>query len=87
MINYVALGFMVAIIVMLAIAIIWHWASSKLERWGYNLIRETNRQLRDADYKLDSILNRQQYLERAISTQTDTLRDLRSHITSHKIAS
>jgi hypothetical protein len=68
MIIHAVSGFIIAIIVMLLIAIIWQRATEKLERWGYNLTRETNLQLREVDRKLDSILRAQGRLGRAIQT-------------------
>ena len=87
MVTYAFLGFMIAIIVMLAVAIIWERTKSSLQRWGYNLTRESNRQLQDAQLKLDSILRGQERLERAITAQTNTLNDVRSRLSGQKTAS
>ena len=87
MIPYAFLGFMIAIIVMLAVAIIWGRTKDSLQRWGYNLTRESNRQLQDAELKLDSILRGQERLERAVNAQTNTLSDLRSRVAGQKTGS
>ena len=87
MITYGALGFMIAIIVVLVVAIIWGRAKDGLQRWGYNLTSDTNRQLREAKLKLESILHGQARLERAINAQTNTLSDLRSRVSGLKIGS
>jgi hypothetical protein len=71
---------MIAIIVVLVVAIIWGRAKDSLQRWGYNLMRESNRQLRDAEFKLDSLLRGQERLESAIS-------DLRSRVPGQKTGS
>jgi hypothetical protein len=80
-------GFGLAVIVMLVVAIIWQWAKYKLERWGYDLTKDTNRQLRETELKLDSILRGQERLDRAITGQTTMLNDLRSRLTSLKTGS
>jgi hypothetical protein len=87
MITYAFLGFMTAIIVMLIVAIIWGRAKDSVQRWSYNLTRESNLQLRDTELKLESILRGQERLERAINAQTNTLSDLRSRVAGHKTAS
>ena len=84
MITYLFLGFMIAIIVVLVVAIIWGRAKDSLQHWGYNLTRESNRQLRDAELKLESLLDGQKRLEREMTVQSNALRDLRSHLTSQK---
>ena len=84
MIPYLFLGFMIAIIVVLVVAIIWGRAKDGLQRWGYNLTRESNCQLRDTALKLESLLDGQKRLEREMTVQTNALRDLRSHLTSQK---
>ena len=52
---YAVYGFFVAIFFILLFVLIWHLAKAKLERWSYDLNRETHRQLHEADLKLDSI--------------------------------
>jgi hypothetical protein len=84
MITYIFLGFMIAIIVVLVVAIIWGRAKDSLQRWGYNLTRESNRQLRDTELKLESLLDGQKRMEREMTVQTTALRDLHSHLTSQK---
>ena len=42
-----------ALMVILLFASIWILAKSKLERWSYNLNRETHRQLHASELKLD----------------------------------
>ena len=87
MIEAVICGFGLAVILILVLAIIWMWAKGELERWGYNLTRDTNRQLHEADLKLESILRGQERLDRAIGAQTTTLSDIRSRLTSLKTGS
>lgn len=70
MIEAVIGGFGLAVILILVLAILWHWAKDKLERWGYSLTMDANRQLREADFKLESILRGQERLDRAITAQT-----------------
>jgi hypothetical protein len=84
MITYLFLGFMIAIIVVLVVAISWGRAKDSLQRWGYNLTRESNRQLRDTESKLQSLLRAQERLEHEMTIQNNALRDLRSHLTSQK---
>ena len=57
---YAVVGFFVAIFFILLFALVWHVAKAKLERWSYDLNRETHRQLHEADLKLDSIANGQE---------------------------
>jgi hypothetical protein len=42
--------------------LIWDLAKAKLERWSYDLNRETHRQLHEADLKLDSLVRGQERL-------------------------
>ena len=86
MITYAFLGFMTALIAMLIVAIIWGRAKDSIQRWAYNLTRESNLQLRDTELKLESILRGQERLERAITAQTNTLSDLRSRLSGRKTA-
>lgn len=87
MITSAFLGFMLALIVMMVVAIIWGRTKDSLQDWGYNLTRESNRQLQDAQLKLDSILRGQERLEREMTAQTKTLSDLRSRLAGQKTAS
>jgi hypothetical protein len=80
-------GFGLAVIAMLVVAIIWGLAKDSIQRWGYNLTRESNLQLRDTELKLESILRGQERLERAINAQATTLSDLRSRLTNLKTGS
>jgi hypothetical protein len=66
---YAVVGFVAAIFFILLFALVWHLAKAKLERWRYELNRETHRQLHGADLKLDSIVSSQ---ERILS-QTERL--------------
>jgi hypothetical protein len=53
-------GVLAGLLVILLFASIWILAKSKLERWSYNLNRETRRQLHEAELKLDSIARGQE---------------------------
>jgi hypothetical protein len=55
-------GFLTAVSLILLFALIWNLAKTKLERWTYNLNRETHRQLHEADLKLDSLVRGQERL-------------------------
>jgi len=44
----------------LLFVLVWHLAKAKLERWRYELNRETHRQLHEAELKLDSIVHGQE---------------------------
>jgi len=45
---YATVGFLAALIVMLVFAIIWQVAQAKLQRWSYDLNRETHSRLFEA---------------------------------------
>lgn len=69
------------------------WAKDKLERWGYELTRETHNQLRDAQFKLDSmqreqqrVLSRLDSLDRASDTQIIKLDELNARLSQPKAA-
>jgi hypothetical protein len=86
---YAGVGFLAALIVILVFAIIWQVAKAKLDRWSYDLNRETHSQLFDAKLKLDSIVRGQERLqsqlerlERAVDTQRSTVSDLRARLSS-----
>ncbi|MGA9566889.1 MAG: hypothetical protein WBS19_15300 [Candidatus Korobacteraceae bacterium] len=57
---YAVVGFFVAILLILLFALVGHLAKAKLERWRYELNRETHRQLHEAELKLDSIVTSQE---------------------------
>jgi hypothetical protein len=86
--NYAFVGgFLLALIAVMVFLLIRLWAKDRLERWGYDLTRETNNLLRESSLKLDSIKYQQERLlsvlerlERAASHQTSTLNDLGSRL-------
>jgi len=92
--NYAFIGgFFLALIVVMVFLLIRLWAKDKLERWGYELTRETHNSLRDTSLKLDSIKHQQdrllsalEGLERTASHQTSTLNDLGSRLSQSKTA-
>ena len=80
-------GVLIALTAVIVVLIIRLWAKVKLERWGYDLTRETNNLLRETSLKLDSINHQQdrllsalERLERTASHQTNTLNDLGSRL-------
>ena len=84
---YAVVGFLAAVFVILSLAVIWQVIQAKLQRWGYDLNRETHSRLFDAHLKLDSIARGQerlqsqlQRLERAVDTQRSTVSDLRARL-------
>ena len=84
-------GFVIAFIVVMVFLAIRLWAKTSLERWGYDLTRETHIQLRDTTLKLDSIHRQQERvhsrldrLEQAVTSQTDELKDLCSRLAPPK---
>jgi hypothetical protein len=92
--NYAFVGgVVIALIAVIVVLIIRFWAKDKLERWGYDLTRETNNLLRETGLKLDSIKYQQERLlstlerlERTASQQTSTLNDLGSRLSQPKTA-
>jgi hypothetical protein len=87
-------GVLAVLLVILLFASIWMLAKSKLERWSYSLSRETYRQLREADLKLDSIvhgqeriLSQMERLERALDTKRSIASDLRTRFSGSTTAS
>ena len=86
--NYTFVGgVLIALTAVIVVLIIRLWAKVKLERWGYDLTRETNNLLRETSLKLDSINHQQdrllsalERLERIASHQTSTLNDLGSRL-------
>ena len=77
------LGFTMALIAVMVVLLIRLWAKTNLQSWGYELTRETHHQLRDAQFKLDSIQREQQRLlsrldslDRATDTQLRKLNEL-----------
>jgi hypothetical protein len=80
-------GFTMALLVVMMFLLIRLWAKDKLERWGYELTRETHNQLRDSQYKLDAIQREQQrllsrldQLDQANDRQLSKLTELRAHL-------
>ena len=69
---YAVYGFFAAIFSIMLLFLIWQLAKGKLERWSYDVNRETHRQLHEAELKLDSIARGQErilaQLERLSST-------------------
>ena len=92
--NYAFVGgVLIALTAVIVVLIIRLWAKVKLERWGYDLTRETNNLLRETSLKLDSIKYQQERLlsglerlERTASQQTSTLNDLGSRLFQSKTA-
>ena len=82
--NYAFIGgFFIALIAVMVFLLIRLWAKDKLERWGYELKRETHSHLRDTNFKLDSIkreqerlLSRLDRLDRTTDTQLSKLNEL-----------
>jgi hypothetical protein len=69
-------GVLIALTAVVVLLILRFWAKDRLERWGYDLTRETNNQLRETSLKLDSIKHQQdrllsalERLERTVSHQ------------------
>jgi hypothetical protein len=84
-------GVLIALIAVVVLLIIRLWAKDKLERWGYDLTRETNNLLRETSLKLDSIKYQQERLlsglerlERTTNHQTSTLNHLDSRLSQSK---
>lgn len=76
-------GFTMALLAVMIVVLIRLWAKDKLERWGYELTRETYNQLRDTHCKLDEIQRQQQRLlsrldsvDRACDTQIRKLNEI-----------
>ena len=92
--NYAFVGgFFLALIVVMVFLLIRLWVKDKLERWGYELMRETHNQLRDAQFKLDAtqreqqrLLSRLDSLDRARDTQLSKLKELSAHLSQSKSA-
>jgi hypothetical protein len=92
--NYAFVGgFFLALIVVMVFLLIRLWVKDKLERWGYELMRETHNQLRDAQFKLDAtqreqqrLLSRLDSLDRASDTQLSKLKELSAHLSQSKSA-
>ena len=81
------LGFAMALLAVMILLLIRLWTKDKLERWGDELTRETHKQLRDAQFKLDSIQREQQRvlsrldgLDRASNTQILKLNQLNDRL-------
>jgi hypothetical protein len=55
-------GFFAAVTAIMLLSVIWSLAKVKLERWTYDLNRETHNRLRETDRKLDSIQRGQERL-------------------------
>ena len=86
-------GVLIALTAVIVVLIIRLWAKDKLERWGYDLTRETNNLLRESSLKLDTIKHQQdrllsalERLERTASHPTNTLNDLGSRLSQPKTA-
>jgi hypothetical protein len=92
--NYAFVGgVLIALTAVIVVLIIRLWAKDKVERWGYDLTRETNNLLRETSLKLDTIKHQQdrllsalERLERTASHQTSTLNDLGSRLSQSKAA-
>ena len=55
-------GFFAAVIALMLLSVIWSLTKAKLERWTYELNRETHNRLRETDMKLGSIQRGQERL-------------------------
>ena len=55
-------GFFAAVTAIMLLSVIWSLAKVKLERWTYDLNRETHNRLSETDRKLDSIQRGQERL-------------------------
>ena len=84
-------GIMIALIAGTVFMAIRLWAKTSLERWGYDLTRETHSQLRDTHLKLDSLkyqnerlFSALERLERTAGALTKTLNDLHSRLSGPK---
>jgi len=81
-------GIGITLIAVMVFLLIRLWAKSKLERWAYELTRETLNHLREAHLKLDSIQREQQHLlsrlDRATESQISKLSDLYSRLSQPK---
>jgi hypothetical protein len=55
-------GFFAAVTAIMLLSVIWSLAKVKLERWTYDLNRETHNRLRETDMKIDSIQRGQERL-------------------------
>jgi hypothetical protein len=55
-------GFFAAVTAIMLLSVIWSLAKAKLDRWAYDLNRETHNRLRETDRKLDSIQRGQERL-------------------------
>ena len=87
------LGFTVALIAVMVVLLIRLWAKTNLQSWGYELTRETHKQLRDTHFKLDAIQREQQRLlsrldslDRAGDTQLGKLNELSDRLSHPKSA-
>jgi len=85
------LGFAMALLAVMILLLIRLWTKDKLERWGYELTRETHKQLRDTQFKLDAIQREQQRLlsrldglDRASDTQVLKLNQLNARLSQPK---
>jgi hypothetical protein len=70
---YALYGFFAAAFSIMLLFLIWLLAKAKLERWGYDLNRETHSQLREAQTKLDSIERGQERLLAQLERLTKTV--------------
>jgi len=91
---YAGVGFLAALFVIVLFAVIWQVAQAKLDRWAYDLNRETHSRLFDAELKLDNIVRGQERLqsqlerlERAVDTQHSKVSDLRARLSGPGTAS
>ena len=91
---YAGVGFLAALFVIVLFAVIWQVVQAKLQRWSYDLTRETHSRLFDAQLKLDSVVRGQERLqsqlerlERAVDTQRSTVGDLRARLSGPGTAS
>jgi hypothetical protein len=71
---YAVAGFFVALYLIMLFAVIWWLVKAKLERWSYNLNRETHRQLHEAELKLDSIERGQARLMAQVERLSTTIK-------------
>jgi hypothetical protein len=71
---YALYGFLAAAFAVLLFVLIWHLAKAKLERWGYDLNRETLSRLRELQTNLDSIQSREERILAQLERLTKTVK-------------
>ena len=80
------LGFAMALLAVMILLLIRLWTKDKLERWGYELTRETHSRLQQIELKMDSLLRAVDRLERTGNTLAKTVNELRPGAAEGKTA-